>query len=71
MKYKLHPVASCFDDLPIGDIAPNLVDAHVRESWIITTGQAADCGTAGNQAFDDCTAEKAAAAGYQNPAGVF
>jgi hypothetical protein len=64
MKHQFHPAAGRFDDLRIRDIAPDLVDAHVRKVWVITTGQTANCIAAGNQMFDDRAAEKPAAAGY-------
>jgi hypothetical protein len=50
--------------LPIPDIAPNLVDAHVRKFWVIAAGQTANCIAPGNQTFDDRATKKPAAAGY-------
>jgi hypothetical protein len=52
--------------LPIPDIAPDLVDTHLRKFRVIATGQTANCIAPGNQTFDDRAAEKPAAAGYQN-----
>jgi hypothetical protein len=63
MKHQVYSRTGRLNGLPVPDIAPDLVDTHVRKFWVIASGQTANCIAPGNQTFDDGAAEKPAAAG--------